>query len=69
MGAAPTPPAARRTGGERREVTVTEAEIIAFCESQLAGFKVPKSVVFGPLPRTQTGKVQKFVLRATAREL
>lgn len=49
--------------------TVTEAEIIAFCESQLAGFKVPKSVVFGPLPRTQTGKVQKFVLRATAREL
>ncbi|PJN95111.1 acyl-CoA synthetase, partial [Amaricoccus sp. HAR-UPW-R2A-40] len=48
---------------------VTEAEIIAFCKSQLAGFKVPRTVVFGPLPRTQTGKVQKFVLRATASEL
>jgi len=49
--------------------TVTEAELIAFCKSQLAGFKTPKTVVFGPLPRTQTGKVQKFVLRETAREL
>jgi fatty-acyl-CoA synthase len=48
---------------------VTEAEIIAFCKEQLAGFKVPRTVVFGPLPRTQTGKVQKFVLRAAAREL
>jgi fatty-acyl-CoA synthase len=48
---------------------VTEAEIIAFCKDQLAGFKVPRTVVFGPLPRTQTGKVQKFVLRAAAREL
>jgi fatty-acyl-CoA synthase len=48
---------------------VTEAEIIAFCKDQLAGFKVPRTVIFGPLPRTQTGKVQKFVLRAAAREL
>lgn len=48
---------------------VTEAEIIAFCKTQLAGFKVPRTVVFGPLPRTQTGKVQKFVLRAAARGL
>jgi fatty-acyl-CoA synthase len=48
---------------------VTEAEIIAFCKDQLAGFKVPRTVVFGPLPRTQTGKVQKFVLRETARGL
>lgn len=48
---------------------VTEAEIIVFCKDQLAGFKVPRTVVFGPLPRTQTGKVQKFVLRAAAREL
>ena len=47
----------------------SEAEIVAFCRSHLAGFKVPRSVVFGPLPRTQTGKVQKFVLRAAAREL
>ena len=48
---------------------VTEAEIIAFCKTQLAGFKVPKTVVFGDLPRTQTGKVQKFVLREAARAL
>ena len=47
----------------------TEADIIAFCKTQLAGFKVPKTVVFGELPRTQTGKVQKFILRDTAREL
>ena len=49
--------------------TATEADIIAFCKTQLAGFKVPKTVVFGDLPRTQTGKVQKFVLRVAAAEL
>jgi fatty-acyl-CoA synthase len=42
-------------------------EIIAFCRDQLARFKVPKSVVFGPLPTTATGKIQKFVLRERAR--
>ncbi len=49
--------------------TVTEAELLAFCKTQLAGFKTPKTIVFGPLPRTQTGKVQKFLLRETAREM
>jgi fatty-acyl-CoA synthase len=49
--------------------TVSEAEIIAFCRDRLAGFKTPRTVVFGPLPRTQTGKVQKFLLRETARAL
>ncbi|TPE53714.1 acyl-CoA synthetase [Amaricoccus solimangrovi] len=53
----------------REGARVTEAELIAFCRTQLAGFKIPKAVVFGPLPRTQTGKVQKFVLRAAARDL
>jgi fatty-acyl-CoA synthase len=48
---------------------LTEAELIAFCKTQLAGFKVPRTIVFGPLPRTQTGKVQKFLLRGTARDL
>jgi fatty-acyl-CoA synthase len=43
------------------------AEIIAFCREQLARYKVPKSVVFGPLPTTATGKIQKFVLREQAR--
>jgi len=42
-------------------------EIIAFCRDQLAHYKAPKSVVFGPLPTTSTGKIQKFVLRERAR--
>jgi fatty-acyl-CoA synthase len=46
-----------------------EAELIAFCRQRLASFKVPKTVVFGPLPKTSTGKIQKFVLRSQAREL
>jgi fatty-acyl-CoA synthase len=44
-------------------------EIIAFCRDRLAHFKAPKSVVFGPLPTTATGKVQKFALRERARSL
>jgi len=41
----------------------TEAEIIEHCRARLARFKAPKRVVFGALPKTSTGKVQKFVLR------
>ena len=41
----------------------TEAEIIAFCREQMPGFKTPKAVVFGPIPKTSTGKIQKFMLR------
>ncbi len=48
---------------------VTEAEVIAFCRSHLAGFKTPKSVVFQELPKNATGKIQKFILRETARAL
>ncbi len=44
-------------------------ELIAFCRDRLAHFKAPKSVVFGPLPKTSTGKVQKFQLREQARNL
>jgi fatty-acyl-CoA synthase len=43
--------------------SATEADIIAFCRSHMSGFKTPKSVVFGPIPKTSTGKIQKFVLR------
>lgn len=43
--------------------SATEAEIIAFCRNQMSGFKAPKAVVFGPIPKTSTGKIQKFVLR------
>src|SRR5436190_1269469 len=41
----------------------TEAEIIAYCRSHMSGFKTPKAVVFGPIPKTSTGKIQKFLLR------
>ena len=45
----------------------SEQEIIDFCRANMARFKVPKSVVFGPLPKTSTGKIQKFVLREQAK--
>jgi fatty-acyl-CoA synthase len=45
---------------------VSEAEIIQFCRQSLARFKVPKRVVFGEIPKTATGKIQKFTLRAWA---
>jgi acyl-CoA synthetase (AMP-forming)/AMP-acid ligase II len=43
--------------------TATEADIIAFCRERLAHYKCPDTVTFGPLPKTSTGKVQKFLLR------
>ena len=46
---------------------VTETQIIEFCREHLARFKVPKRVVFGVLPKTSTGKIQKFQLREQAR--
>jgi fatty-acyl-CoA synthase len=53
----------------KSDVEVTEAELIAFARAHLAGFKTPKRVVFGELPKTATGKIQKFVLRVTAKAL
>ncbi len=47
----------------------TEAELIAHCRAQLAGFKTPKAVVFQDLPKTSTGKIQKFELRARAKAM
>ncbi len=47
---------------------VTADEIIAFCRDNLAHYKCPRLVVFGPIPKTSTGKIQKFVLRERARE-
>jgi fatty-acyl-CoA synthase len=47
----------------------TEAALIAFARQSLAGYKAPKSVVFGELPKTSTGKIQKFELRQIARDL
>ncbi len=48
---------------------VSEADIIAFCRENMARFKAPKTVVFGPLPKTSTGKIQKFKLREQAKKL
>lgn len=54
-----------KAGHER----TSEAEIIAFCREHLAGFKIPRRVVFSELPKTSTGKIQKYVLRDRARAL
>jgi fatty-acyl-CoA synthase len=47
--------------------SATSEEIIEFCRARMARFKAPKSVVFGPLPKTSTGKIQKFLLRERAK--
>ena len=49
--------------------SATEKEIINFCRETLAGFKLPRKVVFSSLPKTSTGKIQKFELRKKAKEL
>jgi fatty-acyl-CoA synthase len=51
----------------RPAAEVTESEIIEHCRKHLARFKVPKKVIFGELPKTSTGKIQKFILRERAR--
>ena len=54
---------------ELRDGHAPDADALdAFCRSELAGFKRPRRFVFGELPRTATGKIQKFVLRDRARE-
>ncbi len=47
----------------------TPEEIIAFCRDNLARFKAPRHVVFGPLPKTSTGKIQKYLLREQAEKV
>jgi fatty-acyl-CoA synthase len=47
----------------KANAAATEADIIAFCRGQMPGFKTPKAVVFGVIPKTSTGKIQKFLLR------
>jgi fatty-acyl-CoA synthase len=48
---------------------VSADEIIAWCRANMAHYKAPRSVVFGPLPKTSTGKIQKFELRERAKEI
>ncbi len=51
----------------RDDAQVTAEELIAHCRTHLAGFKVPKKIIFTSLPKTSTGKIQKFVLREQAK--
>src|SRR5262249_55098894 len=46
---------------------ITAMDVIQWCRDNLAHYKVPKRVIFGPLPKTSTGKIQKFVLREQAK--
>ena len=50
----------------KAEAQTTPEDIVAHCKKHLAGFKVPRAVVFGELPKTSTGKIQKFELRQRA---
>ncbi len=52
-----------------KDKDVSEKELIDFCKETLAGFKVPKKINFRELPKTSTGKIQKFELRKIAKEL
>ncbi len=53
----------------REDMTPDPQDITNFCRKHLAGFKCPKFVVFGELPKTSTGKIQKFMLRETAKKM
>ena len=52
-----------------KDMTAEEKEIIDFCRKTLAGFKLPKKVIFCELPKTSTGKIQKFELRKKVKDL
>jgi len=52
----------------KERASASEEEIIDFCRSNMAKFKVPRKVVFIDLPKTSTGKIQKFILRERAKE-
>jgi fatty-acyl-CoA synthase len=54
--------------GNKGGDAMSAEEIIAFCRERLAHFKCPRHVTFGPLPKTSTGKIQKFTLRQAARQ-
>jgi fatty-acyl-CoA synthase len=53
----------------REGASASATELIAWCRDHMAGFKVPRHVVFAELPKTSTGKIQKFILREIAKDL
>ena len=52
-----------------KDESIEEKDIIDFCRKTLAGFKLPKKVIFCELPKTSTGKIQKFELRKKVKDL
>ena len=48
---------------------LSEQEIIAYCKEHLASFKCPRNVIFTEIPKTSTGKIQKFLLRERAKSI
>ena len=52
----------------KKNSSITEQEIIDFCRSNLAKFKIPKKIIFGDIKKTSTGKIQKFLLRKKANQ-
>ena len=48
---------------------MTIGELVAYCREELAGFKIPKKIEFGPIDKTSTGKVQKYLLREKAENI
>ena len=53
----------------RSGMALNPEAIIEFCRNNMAHYKVPRSVIFGPLPKTATGKIQKYALRQRAAAL
>ncbi|MDA9815502.1 AMP-binding protein [Alphaproteobacteria bacterium] len=51
------------------DTSASEADIIAFCRQHLAGFKIPKTIIFQEIPKTSTGKIQKYLLRQSLKSL
>jgi fatty-acyl-CoA synthase len=49
--------------------SASSEELVAWCKQNLAGYKVPRTIVFAELPKTSTGKIQKFKLREMAKEV
>ncbi|CAM8887523.1 unnamed protein product [Rhodiola kirilowii] len=58
-----------KPGVDAEDEQTLEKEIISFCKSKMPAFWTPKSIIFGPLPKTATGKVQKHLLRAKAKQM
>ncbi|GMI70273.1 acyl-activating enzyme 7, ACETATE NON-UTILIZING 1 [Hibiscus trionum] len=58
-----------KPGVDKSDENRLSEDIMKFCRSKMPAYWVPKSVIFGPLPKTATGKIQKHVLRAKAKEL